>query len=220
MDANRFDALARSFRVTAPRRTALALVGAGLSAVLASAGGKDADARKNKKKCRGNKKKCGKKCIPKANCCKDGDCAENERCTGGACEPCLAQGTACTDDAECCTGICDTYTNRCQQVRVSCNDGESCPGGRCCGDGAGGGDDQCLYRTAKQGACVPDGQPNESCGYILCGNACSDLNDGKYEYCGFEGSAACHKGRCCCPKGIPLENCPNIQGEGNLPRCP
>jgi hypothetical protein len=220
MDANRFDAFVRSINIAAPRRTALgALLGGGLSALLPRSGSSDATAkkkrRKKKKRCKGSKKKCGRKCIPKANCCNSADCGENEKCASGDCVPCLPQGTACTTDAECCTDICDAYTNRCQQVRVDCALGESCPNGRCC-DIFGA---QCLYETATQGACVPDGEPDASCGYLLCGDACSDLQNGTYEFCGFEGSAACRNGRCCCPEGIPLEDCPNLMGEGNLPRC-
>jgi hypothetical protein len=226
MDANRFDSLVRLFGVAAPRRVAVGgLLGAGLAALLIHLGREDAAAKKKHhkkgKKCKGGKKKCGKQCIPKDDCCTAADCGENEKCSDGACEPCLPQGTACTDDAQCCTGICDTYTNRCQQVRVSCTSDDQCPEGRCC-DQFGG---QCLYETATQGACVPhafpDDPPDASCGYLLCGNACSDLDDGTYEFCGQNGSAACRKGRCCCPKDIPIEDCPDIQhvGGGNLPRC-
>jgi hypothetical protein len=68
---------------------------------------------------------------------------------------------------------------------------------------------------------VPDGEPNASCGYVVCGDRCSDFSDGTYEFCGFEGSAACRNGRCCCPEGIPLEDCPSFKlGEEFLPRCP
>jgi hypothetical protein len=224
VDANHFDSLARTLADAATRRTAVSgLLGGGLATVLSRLGFQDAEAkkkrkrRKKKKTCKGGKKKCGKTCIPKANCCRSTDCGENEKCASGACVPCLPQGTACTSDAECCTDICDAYTNRCQQVRISCESDEQCPGGRCC---TAFSDPQCLYVTATQGACVPEGEPNASCGYLNCGNACSDFDDGTYEYCGYEGSAACRNGRCCCPKGIPLEDCPNIQeGSGNLPRC-
>lgn len=220
MDSNRFDAFVRSFTIAAPRRSALAgLLGGGLAALLTRFGSDDAEAkkrRKKKKKCKRSKKKCGKQCIPKANCCQSADCGVNEKCTNGACEPCLPQGTACTDDAQCCTGICDTYTNKCQQVRVDCESDDQCPGGSCCGTPP---NMQCLYVTATQGACVPDGEPDASCGYLLCGDNCNDLNDGTYEYCGFDGSAACRKGRCCCPKGIPIEDCSNVNSIEPIPRC-
>lgn len=220
MDAKRFDAFTRMLGKALQRRAVIGgAAAAGLSAIMDHAAVEDTTAknRKKKKKCKGGKKKCGKKCIPKASCCIDPDCGVNERCASGACESCLGQGTTCTDDAECCTGICDTYTNKCQQVRVSCENGEACPNGRCCDEFG----KQCLYVTATQGECIPDGEPGVSCGYLLCGDACSDLSDSTYEFCGFKGSAACRNGRCCCPKGIPLEDCLSPSGVGVLlPRCP
>ena len=219
MDGDHFDSLARLLGAAAPRRVALGgLLGAALVALRGRFAGEDAVARKKhhkkkhkKKPCKGGKKTCGKHCIPRENCCQDADCGENEKCTGGACEPCLPQGADCTDDAQCCTGICDSYTNRCQQVRVACTSDDQCPGGQCCSQFGG----QCLYETATQLEC----EPEVSCGYLVCGDACSDLDNGTYEFCGFEGSAACRKGRCCCPQGIPIEDCPNLMGPGNLPRC-
>lgn len=222
LDGNHFDAFVRSFRLV-PRRTTIgALLGAGLAALTIGRGplGHDAEAKKRRnKRCRGGKKTCRNRCIPKEDCCTDANCGENERCAGGTCETCLGQGTDCTDDAQCCTGICDTYTDKCQQVRVNCESNGDCPNGRCCDN------NQCLYVTATQRECVPDASPsppNASCGYVVCGDRCSDLSDGTYQFCGFEGSAACRNGRCCCPKGIPLEECPNIQSGtgGFLPRCP
>jgi hypothetical protein len=208
MDADRFDALIRSFHLPGSRRAALSALGAGLVTSFTIAG---TEAKHHgKKKCPPGQQRCGKKCR---QCCNDADCAPNERCLRGTCQSCLDQGADCTDDDQCCTGICDTYSNRCQQVRVSCAAGESCPNGHCCHAFGS----QCLYETATQGAC----EPNVSCGFVLCGNKCSDLDDGKSEFCGDEGSAACRNGHCCCPKGIPLEDCPNIQaGAGTLPRCP
>ena len=211
MDADRFDALVRSLHRPGSRRAALSALGAGLVGLASPFSIVGTEAKHHhKKKCPPGQQRCGKKCR---QCCKDADCGKNERCARGACEPCLAQGADCTDDIQCCTGICDTYTNRCQQVRVSCANGESCPNGRCC-DVFG---PQCLYETATQGVC----EPEASCGYVLCGDKCSDLSDGTYQFCGFKGSAACRNGHCCCPKGIPLEDCPNIMApSGTLPRCP
>ncbi|HEU5433944.1 MAG TPA: hypothetical protein VFU81_19905 [Thermomicrobiales bacterium] len=210
MDADRFDTLTRLLGASGSRRKAL---GAGLACLATTTGFVDAGAKRKQANCPHGKKKCGKKCIPKRDCCKDGDCAPNQRCEHGACVDCVPQGTACTNDDQCCTGICDKYTNRCQQVRVSCENGESCPNGRCC-DVFG---KQCLYEKATQGAC----EPHVSCGYLLCGDKCSDLSDGTYQFCGYEGSGACRNGKCCCPKGVPLAACPNLgPGGGNLPRCP
>jgi hypothetical protein len=226
MDADRFDAFVRSLRAV-PRRTTIgALLGAGLSA-LTTAGSTSkiaAKKRRRKKKNKKNKKKgcpagtktCRGQCILPSVCCTNDDCGENQRCAGGGCESCLPQGTDCTDDDQCCTGICDTYTNKCQQVRVNCESDLDCPNGRCCEIY-----EQCVYETATQLACVPDGEPNASCGYVVCARSCEELTSGDYEYCGFEGSAACRNGRCCCPAPISLEDCPDLTTSGGfLPRCP
>jgi hypothetical protein len=222
MDADRFDAFARSFPVF-PRRTTIgAFLVAALAALAAGDAKQETRARKrrrkkNKKKgCPTGKKPCGRQCISPSACCTDGECGENRRCRSGSCEDCLPQGTACTDDDQCCTGICDTYTNKCQQVRVNCATGLDCPNGRCC---AAFGTMQCAYETATQLVCVPNGEPNASCGYVVCARSCEEVTAGTYEYCGFEGSAACRNGRCCCPNPIPLEDCPKAGG-GFLPRCP
>jgi hypothetical protein len=164
----------------------------------------------NRCRCPGNKQPCGRRCIPKDACCTDPDCGPNEQCLGGDCRPCLAQGTACSTDAECCTGICDAYTSKCQQVRVFCERDADCPGGRCC-DAFG--DRYCLYETATQRAC----EPEVSCGYLLCGDRCGDLSNDTYQYCGFDGPAACRRGRCCCPEGVPLADC--LVNGAELPRC-
>jgi len=211
MDPQKFDRLARVLASSRPtRRAALGLLGAGLVSLLPSVGIGDSEARK---RCARGKKRCGRHCIPKDDCCKDTDCGTGECCTGGVCAVRKAQGEDCTEDAQCCTGICDTYSNKCQQVRVSCTSDDQCPGGRCCENTFGG---QCIYETATQGPC----EPEVSCGFVLCGDRCSDITDGTYQFCGFDGSAACRKGRCCCPKGIPRSDCPNIQkGSGFLRRC-
>jgi hypothetical protein len=63
--------------------------------------------KKRKKKCKGGKRKCGKKCIPKANCCTDADCGGGATCQDGTClcpngeREC--EGTCIPDDI-CCPG--------------------------------------------------------------------------------------------------------------------
>lgn len=81
MDANRFDALVRSLPVAIARRATLAgMLGVGLAAMLARAGGEDAAAKKKKrkkkrkKKCKAPRVKCGKACCPDGQACLNGQC--------------------------------------------------------------------------------------------------------------------------------------------------
>jgi hypothetical protein len=67
----------------------------------------DAKKRKKKKKCKGGKKRCGKKCIAKSNCCTDGDCSGGATCQDGTCR--CPDGErecegACIPDDVCCPG--------------------------------------------------------------------------------------------------------------------
>jgi hypothetical protein len=111
MDDNRFDAFVCSLDIAIPRRGALVgALGTGLAALLTRIGIETAEAkkRKRKKKCKGGKKKCGKKCIPKASCCKSADCPSGASCVNGGCV-CPAGETDCegtcadlaTDGANC-----------------------------------------------------------------------------------------------------------------------
>ncbi len=103
MDAARFDALVRSLDFHAPRRAALGAIGAGLAALLAIGGDEDAEAKK--KKCKGKKKKCGKKCIPKSKCCKSSECGPDQTCQNGRCTcpgEFFACGDTCVTGGECC----------------------------------------------------------------------------------------------------------------------
>jgi hypothetical protein len=109
MDAARFDALARSIDMLAPRRAAIGALGGGLAALLARFGIDNIEAKKKgkkkKKKCKGKKKKCGKKCIPKANCCKDSNCGPDQTCVSGTCtcpEGLIPCGAECIEDFQCC----------------------------------------------------------------------------------------------------------------------
>jgi hypothetical protein len=82
MDATLFDRLTRGLMAAPSRRRVLCGLGALAVPGLADARKKR---KKHKKKCKGGKKKCGKKCIPQANCCLPGDCAADELCSGGVC---------------------------------------------------------------------------------------------------------------------------------------
>ena len=88
MDGSQFDRLARAFSSSHTRRGATAiLAAAGLIPLL----GLEGDARKKKKKCKGPKVKCGKKCLPAGSCC------PGTKPCGGKCIP----ETGCCTDADC-----------------------------------------------------------------------------------------------------------------------
>jgi len=135
VDGHGFDALAKALAAPAPRRAALRLLAGGaLGGLLASLAGGEALADK-KKKCKASEKRCGNKCIPKRDCCKDYDCGlcRDEVCIRGRCRcapglaPCGGRCTVacnpdevftpgcacckpylrpCANDANCCSGLC------------------------------------------------------------------------------------------------------------------
>jgi hypothetical protein len=139
MDRNHFDNLARVLGSHSSRRRfggLLVALGIGSSVVAADA------KKRRKKKCRGNKKKCGKKCILKTQCCKDADCGAGGSCQGGTCQcpagkkPC--RGT-CIPDADCCAdgecgagrfcagGVCVIGQGTCPAQADHCVDVVHCP---------------------------------------------------------------------------------------------
>jgi hypothetical protein len=109
-----------------PTRRGIALIAAGVASggLLPRLRLLDADARKKKKKrCKGGKKKCGKKCVDlqtsTAHCGVCGNaCAESEVCLDGVCG-CAAGDKPCGD--VCCT-------------IGSCIDDACCPDTQTCGD--------------------------------------------------------------------------------------
>jgi hypothetical protein len=75
MDASRFDFLTRSLAAHSRRHVSRALAGLGFAGMLGAASALPAVAgKRRKRKCKGNTKKCGKRCIPRANCCSDKGC--------------------------------------------------------------------------------------------------------------------------------------------------
>jgi hypothetical protein len=130
MDGSRFDAWTR-------RRMSLATGG-----LLASFCGIGVFAGVEAKKCKGNKRKCGKKCISKKKCC--GGCGEQTCCKGkcvdlatnpGNCGLC---GNACAS-GECVHGVC-TCTNFLEDCPQSmpCSCGVYVGGGAACFGGFAG----------------------------------------------------------------------------------
>ena len=114
MDARRFDALARSLRVTSSRRNVLAT---SASSALGLLGLTRTEAKKKKKPCSPCQKRKRGRCVP------DSDKA-GQPCTG--CRVCGANGSCgVPSDARCAEGqLCRPATGMCCPV---------CVGGGCCG---------------------------------------------------------------------------------------
>jgi hypothetical protein len=196
LDANRFDAFVRAIDATVPRRTTLGgLVGVGLAALAAQFTSDEVAAKKKKKKkkCKGNKKKCRKKCILKTECC--GGCGPDEECCNGTCFNVLTDAQHCGDcdtqcgtgefclDGECLVGIgtCDVGDNFCTSVLDQCNDLDTCQclqtfdGQTRCGNFPPGG--------FECGQCVNDAQcdqfgPGAFCALSAAGNCICELGQG------------------------------------------
>lgn len=93
MDTKRFDVLTRSLTTRSRRHFSRALAGLTLAGGVGSMlrqGDAEARKKRNKKKknCKGATKKCGKRCIPEADCCTDAECNPTDLgliCVEGAC---------------------------------------------------------------------------------------------------------------------------------------
>lgn len=165
MDDNQFDQLVRSWTTPSSRRTALSGLVIGVLAVAAPERVSEAarrhpevhgeKKRKGKGKgCPRGKRKCGKKCIPKGNCCTYVDCTgcRAEACINGRCKcdpelnlhngkcgvftNCLSYGETCTSSAECC-GNCvfdvDANESQCGKSINDCIADVDCLSGPCIG---------------------------------------------------------------------------------------
>jgi hypothetical protein len=175
MDSTRFDDLLRAFALGLSRRATL---GAALSTLFATGSlalvADDTEAKKGhkkkkkKKKCKGNTKKCGKKCIPTTSCCSSADCGGGgATCQGGTCLCPTGQQDcdgACIPDDDCCpacTGgqVCVAETCACPANQQEC-DGECIPETDCCPACSGG-------AICDGGVCVC-GPENPTCGEGCC----------------------------------------------------
>jgi hypothetical protein len=131
MDAERFDAILRTFSDTLSRRAVSGFTLTGLLTALGSA--IDADAKKKKKrkkkkkKCKSGTKKCGKKCISADDCCTSADCAIGGTCAGGLC--------ICPDGQHACSGECVDEEQCCLQCGEGGND--CCEGHEVCNSNFG-----------------------------------------------------------------------------------
>jgi hypothetical protein len=152
MNERIFDAITRHAAAPISRRGithALAgLVLGGAWASLLSIGNAEAKKkgkRKKRRTCKGNKKKCGKKCISKSDCCVE--CSGGKTCQDGKCAcpsgeydcqgTCIPEGECCTaadcDSGEICVqGQCVTGQGTCQAGQDVCIDiTDECGGGDC-----------------------------------------------------------------------------------------
>jgi hypothetical protein len=166
MDSNRFDRLTTALAAGPSRRGILRLIsGGGLLAVLGRAGSDEAAARKKgkkkKKKCKGTTKTCGKRCIPKSNCCTSRQCPQGEVCRNGRCSNCLISED-CTPPSVCRQAACEDGrcvfapipgggqtlecgVGACRQTVQQCVDGEEqqCVPGQPSAEICNGMDDDC-----------------------------------------------------------------------------
>ncbi len=183
MDAERFDALARSLFVSPSRRS---LLGAVVGGALATVGMDRAEAKKSrkKKKCKncGECQQCTKrKCVAKpdgtacsgGSICQGGICASGCTCTAPAIcggpdgECCDPEGTPCTSFAGCCSGECDFLVGggTCGSCRgLFCNAQYRCCAGVPCINNRCDGcldraivctrSDQCCFSECNDGVCL------------------------------------------------------------------
>jgi hypothetical protein len=177
LDTDHFNAFVLFLDVAAPRRIALVgVLSTGLAGLRTRLGVETAESKKKKrKKCKGGKRKCGKKCrdlqtdpLHCGSCgngcdlgkdCVDGNCScpEGEKACGASCIP----PVECCDDAD-------------------CEEGGTCSDGTCV----------CSIETALcNGICADLATDGANCG--ACGNAC-DTNGCVNGFCTCQSQADCN----------------------------
>ncbi len=111
MHSTLIDALVRFWGTRSRRDSLRLLTGSGLAALLTRLDHGSARERqkhkKRRKKCKGNTQKCGKKCIPRSDCCTNANCGPGGACLAGACV-CVNGFTKCQfacvpEDEGCCS---------------------------------------------------------------------------------------------------------------------
>jgi hypothetical protein len=179
MDVARLDAVARLLAMVPRRSTLAGALGALLATVGLWSGNDSLKARKKKKKrCKGNKKKCGKKCILKTECC--GGCGQDEACCNGTCFNLQTDAEHCGDcdtrcgtgefclDGQCLVGIgtCDVGEDFCPNQGVSlCNDFDTC---------------RCHITFAGETRCGQNPPGGIDCGECASDAECSDKGPGAF----------------------------------------
>jgi hypothetical protein len=124
MDGSRFDFLVQQLRGRGNRRSTLGFLSA-LGLGIGFAPSEHGAARKKRKKCKGQTKKCGKRCIPKSECC--GGCGSGLTCCEGTCVDLKTSAANC--------GVCGNacLSRRCNGGFCECGVGTTCPTGCDCG---------------------------------------------------------------------------------------
>lgn len=144
MDANHFDNVARTLATGSRRWFGRSLGGLALGGTVFLLPSLDIDARRKgkKKKCKRGTKKCGKKCIPGAQCCTTNECAPTFACINRSCQcdtnwrlcgdQCVHNGSCCTTadctrqaSPYCANDVCQCQNGGCQCQGVSAE-------GKCC----------------------------------------------------------------------------------------
>jgi len=185
MDAQRFDALARSLATTRSRRTVLrGLVGGALGALFVGVW-------HDRQEVTAAPPCLGQTCVDAAGCCGGTVCDLTPGSpTLGTCQPahgpCAATGT-CASDADCCaTEVCQAGV--CVPTHGGCVLGGACPAGDadCCGG-----------EVCANGVCVAASrQAGCPSGQIRCSGTCLDPSSDPAN-CGACG-AACGASQTCC----------------------
>jgi hypothetical protein len=190
MYADRFDEVVRGLSAPDRRR----MLGLGLGGVLASLGLAGAEAKKKrkkkKKKCKGETKKCGKKCIPSSSCCSSADCGGGATCQNGTCTPLPTCSDEVKNGSESdvdCGGSCPRCGNGktcagpddCSSAFCANGTCQSCSGSQQCGEDGHG---QCFCEQIEGGssACNSATDPEsivDSCDECAAGLNCLDLGN-------------------------------------------
>jgi hypothetical protein len=208
VDALQFDRLIRTMGTPSRRGLSRSLGGLFLAGPLGLISGffdAEAKKKKRKKKCKGGKKRCGKKCLDlqtdPLNCgsCGNG-CDVGKDCADGKCscpEGEQACGASCITQVECCTdadcgdgGTCVDGTCLCPVEKASC--GGTCVDLAADGANCGSCNNVCVTGGCVNGACVCQGEAQcpEACtcrarleggaacrGPVVSAQACDDDDD-------------------------------------------
>jgi hypothetical protein len=166
MDGSRFDALVQQLHGRGNRRSTLGFLSA-LGLGIGFAPAERGAARKKRKKCKDQTKKCGKRCIPKGECC--GGCGSGLTCCEGTCFDLTTSGANC--------GVCGNAcrTNRCVNGACECQGIGDCPSAcRCALAFPSQAGTFCAAEQITATTCdgFEDCPPRTVCRQTLAGNFC------------------------------------------------